>query len=87
MSAVKPYRLTMLVFTRLSLSSSLTTETFPPAQACKNAVGPYVKLIITLRDPIERAISHYKMRKFKNAITLDIDNFYDLGCQWLRDLL
>lgn len=35
------------------------SHTYPLIQS----INPYVKLIITLRDPIERAISHYKMRR------------------------
>lgn len=37
------------------------------------ALGEQVKFIVTLREPVERAISHYKMEQYRGNETLDFE--------------
>lgn len=50
-----------------------------------HSVNPYVKLIITLRDPIERAISHYKMRKINFNIQKSFKDLIDFEVKFRLD--
>lgn len=57
---------------------------YPPAAARARALLPEVKLLLTLRDPVERAWSHYRhnvrkgieQRPFLEAIRADIERIY-----------